>query len=72
MPAVDPPTHVLRVAHPTDESECWWQGITATSEEQARARQRHLAGWVDFPSKVFLYQYGHPEKPLCYVWGTRR
>lgn len=66
-----PPTHVLRVTHPADESQCWMLDISVVDDDQARARQRQLRDWVDFDGKIFLYRVGQPGKPLCFVRGTR-
>lgn len=65
------PTHVVHVVHPTDEAQCWRLDLSVLDDDQARARMRHLRGWVDWGSKLFLYRADNLDERLCHMWGAR-
>lgn len=65
------PTHVLQVVDPDDESQCWRVAIAVSDDDEARAYQRHLRGWVPFYSKIFLYRVGETGKAMAWTWGSR-
>jgi len=50
-----PPTHVLRVEHPSDSAESWEVSLT-TDDDSALARMASLAGKVFAPRRVRLYR----------------
>lgn len=66
-----PATHVLRVVHPSDVSQCWSLDVSVLDDGQARERMRQLAEWVPWGSKVFLYRAADPGKYVCFVWGAK-
>ena len=66
-----PPTHVLRVEHPTDAKETWEVCISVKDDLEARRRMTQLAGWVFPPRRVTLHPAGQMERSLGGLLGFR-